>query len=586
MNFGNVFYQLKRYERAIQIYEYVREKRPDLALVQYNLGVSYFALKRWAEASERFESFIELEPDHAKGHYYAGASLARTGQVQLAITRLARATLLDPSDPWAPADLARLAFDLGDLATAEAYVKTALDRERDEPEILMLGGLVARVRGRYPEAVNRLERAVSLAPKRAPPRAELGYARILSGDLDGGIDDLEGARTLAPTSRRVLGWLPVARTHRAIRHLNAGEAGAAEGDLRRALEVQPAMTDAAWNLGLLFDSQGRNDDGIQMLQNAQRAHPGGEPNLHLLTAYLLVRAGRAAEAQGELRDARGATDTGLRWLVQGAVHGRFGEFDAAIAAFQRAAEQGIDTTVATGFARLDKAAAQLRDGRVLDALDELRRPATQVDPEQARIAAALTVVGLLRLDRDFAAIERLLPLVEAGGIPLGWGLERLTGDVGLLRGYVRYRRGDETGALAALESWRAEHPDDPRGHRLMAVLLTDLAERDHSARRFRRAEARARRAARLRPGDPLVRHNLACILYGMGNHEEASRLFAQLADDGSVPEATINLALYYDDVAGRSEEATPLYRRYLKSKGLASELARRRLARKERIFGE
>ncbi|MFT5430154.1 MAG: tetratricopeptide (TPR) repeat protein [Myxococcota bacterium] len=591
VNLGNVLYQLKRFDKAIEIYTYVHRKRPDLALVQYNLGSCYYALKKWQDAREHFEGFLKLEPNHAQGHYFAGSALANLGKVRLAISRLARATLLDPADPWAPFALARLALGLGDLSTAESYIQTALARKTDEVDILLAAGLISRARQRFPEAVGRLEHAVLLASTRADVRAELGFARILSGQLDAGIDDLEGARALKPSSRRVLGWLPVARTRRAIRHLTAGRLAEAEADLKRALEVAPTLIDAAWNLGLLYDGQDRADEAIPILRATQRALQAAdssarpEPNLQLLTAFLMVRVGKIDEAQSELADAKGAQDAGLRWLVQGVVHGRFGEYDAAIAAFERAAEQGLDAAAALGFARLDKAAALLAAGRIPDALNSLNALRPQLAPEQARLQAALTIVGLLQQDRDFVAIERLLPIIGGGKIPKGWGLERLGADLDLLSGYVKYRTGDEIGALAALESHTRVHPDDPRGRRLMAVLLGDLAERDHSARRFQRAQARAARAVEFSSDDGRLQHNLGCVLYAMGKHVEAAKIFKTLSTANNVPEATLNLALYYDDVANRGAEAVALYQTYVAGPGLATELARRRLARKERIFG-
>ena len=82
-----------------------------------------------------------------------------------------------------------------------------------------------------------------------------------------------------------------------------------------------------------------------------------------------------------------------------------------------------------------------------------------------------------------------------------------------------------------------------------------------------------------------LKHNLVCVRYSRGEHVEAFRVFTALHKDGGIPEATLNLGLYLDDVMGQSSRALSLYQNYLEHGGIASEVARRRIRRKERIFG-
>ena len=582
VNLGNVFYQLKDYAKAIDAYERVVQKQPDLALLHYNLGSSYYALGRFEEAARRFVAFVRLEPNHAAGHYYGGAALARLRRDEEAIPLLARATALDPKDPWAPYTLARIARRRGELGEAQTAVAQALSRQPDSERILLLAGVIARQRGDTSSAVRLLLRASTMAPRSALVRAELGYARVLAGLTDTGIDDLEAARTLDGKEPRVLLWLPVARTRRAVASLGAGETAAAEADLRRALEIQPGLGDAAYDLALLRDAQGDSKGGILVVQAALNRSPS-DPNLHLAAAWLLVRLGRADSAQGELQRAQGAADAGLRWLVQAAVHGAFGEFDAAIAAFKEAKDRGVDAGPAVAMARLDRAASLLGRGQAAAAASELRRMGGQLDPPEARVRAALLALALLTLDSGHAEAPELLAAVASGPAPQGWGIEAIHRDADLLSGYVRYRLGQGERALEALERHVAAEPDDRVGRRLLAVVLADLAERDHAARRYAAAAKKAERALGLTDEDSRLRHNLACIRYGQGEHAEAAATFRALLD--GVPEARLNLALYLDDVAGRGSEALAHYRRYVAANGLAAEVARRRIERKERIFG-
>ena len=583
VNLGTVFHRLGEYEKAVDVLEKVRDKRPDLALVHHNLGGCYFKLEAFGDAADSYLTFLELEPDHASAHYYAGVSMHRLGRDEEAVPLLVRASALEPTDPWAPYAMAEIALSRGDLTTARTFADAARKRKGDSARILLLSGVVARRQTDYPVAIQTLGAAVKLDPANAPTRAELGFARILAGATDAGIDDLEAARTLDPKEPRVQSWLPVARTRRAVARASAGDSEGAQADLRRALEIRPTLADAAWNLALLQDFVGEPKAGLRTIQAALTFSPA-DPNLHLAAAFLLLRLGQPEVAQGELQRASGAADVGMRLLTEGGIHGAFREYDAAIAAFKRAAELGIDPGQALTHALFDRAAALLSKGEAARAVVELEKLPQQLAPVEARVRAGLMAIGKLTLDQDHRGVLRLMGLLAAGRVPRGWGLRRLQADKELVYGYLRYRLGESQKATTHLESHVKRFVDDVRGRRVLAVVLAEAAERDHSGRRYAEAAEKAARAAELDPVDPLFRHNLAVVWYTRGEHRRAAEVFRRLR--GSIPEATLNLALYLDDVERKGPEALEAYREYVRSGRPAAELARRRIARKERIGGK
>jgi tetratricopeptide (TPR) repeat protein len=492
--------------------------------------------------------------------------------------------MLDMQDARAPYLIGRTALESGDLSTATIFAQTALERKPNEERILLLAGIIARHRGDYASAIRLLSQAVAINARAAEARAQLGYARILAGSLDGGIEDLESARALMPQEPHVIAWLPVARTRRAVQRIYSGEIELAESDLRRSLEVQPALIEATWNLALLRDTQGDTPGGIQIVQRAIHATPTNA-NLHLLAAYLLVRQGDMIPAQAALERATGTDSVGLRWLVQGAIHGHFGEYDAAISSFEQARSNGADPGPALALARLDRAAALIRRGRIERALSELRTLGPNLGPNEARVQAGLLSAAMLAQDTGFDELPRLIAVLVAGPAPAGWALDRLYRDADLILGYAQYRQGNERTALEHLERHYANNNNDARVAPLLSTLLIDLAERDHHARRYASAELRLNRAIALTPDNPRAVHNLACVQYNRGNREEAATRFQALREGSHIAEATLNLGLYIDEVKNRGTEAMDLYREYLSLGGIAREVARRRIERKERIFG-
>lgn len=584
VNLGNVFYQLKRYSQAIELFEQVVQKNPDLALVHFNLGSSYYALEKWAPAHASFAAFLELEPENARGHFFCGTSLAKLDRYEPAITHLARATVLDTRDPRAPFAIATLALARKDLITADSFAQTALKRAPDGAAYLHLSGVIARRRKDYARAIENLSAGTRVSPRDAVIRAELGYARILAGSLTEGIDDLEAARTLTPHEERVVAWLPVARTQQAVRQAMAGDLKRAESNLRRALEIAPTLTDAAWNLALLLDVMERTEDGLKVLQTAL-VHSSKDPNLHLAAAYLLVRLGRINAAQESLKGSVGAADVGMRYLLQGALHGRAGEYQAAAAAFRQAQANGTEPGRALALARLDSAAELIGRGETARAITRLEAMGPRLMPAEARIRAGLMVAALLPHDAQLKAVGEHLAVLEAGPVAAGWGLETLKKDAALLRGYVAYRLGREEEAQKQLSAHLQANPDNLRTRRLLAVVLTDRAEHAHSARAYAKAETLVLRARELAPADAHMAHNQACVLYSRGDHERAAAVFQQQHHTGAIAEAGLNLGLYLDDVKHRQNESMALYREYIQREGIASSIARKRVERKERIFG-
>ena len=584
VNYGNVFFRKKEYRTAITIYERVLTKRTDIALVYFNLGSSHFSLSEWARSVQYFERSVELQPKRASGHYYLGVALVKQDKRSEAIPHLERASALDVKDPWPPVVLTEIAIHQQRLAQATDYAKVALDRAPKNGRVLLLNGVVARIRKQYARALEMLDRAITFSPRNAAAYAERGYVRHQMGHVDEAISDLETARTFNAREKRVRAWLPVALTLRAVSLLRAGDTKGAERQLRRALEIRPSLMEAAWNLALLHDRSGELAAAQRVVRSALQ-HQSKQSDLHLISAYLHVRNREYELAQTALRKTVNATDVGLRWLVQGAVHGHFHEYDAAIAALQQARVHGIEVGDALTMARLDRAVNLLRRKRTQAALVELQRMKSETRSAYEHIRVSLLAYAHLVADHGYGTALNLLKSITRHSAANRWGVESFLADVQLLIGYVRYRLGNERDAVPALKRHLSKKPRDAMARRLMAVTLDSLAERDHAARRFSTAGVREREAAKYAPNDARIRHNVACIQYGRGEYKEAASVFRSLQNHATVPEAPLNLALFLDDIAGKGAEAVALYRRYIESEGTAREIARRRLKRKERILG-
>jgi tetratricopeptide (TPR) repeat protein len=276
----------------------------------------------------------------------------------------------------------------------------------------------------------------------------------------------------------------------------------------------------------------------------------------------------------------------MRWLVQGAIHAMFAEYDAAVSAFGDAKKRGLEPRGALFTTRLSHAAHLITNAHYRAATNLLKQLRAPLNHPHRAVRDALLALTYLNLQTRFERIPALLERVRKSAPSNDWGLALFRRDIALISGYTHYRLGNDQLAQQQLEIHRKKAPTDVRGKRLLAQVLEQLAERDYVAHRFASAAHRIRRALALTPGSKRLIHNLACVRYSRGEHVEASRVFAKLHAEGAVAEATLNLALYMDDVMGLSGRASSLYKNYLKQGGIASEVARRRIRRKERIFGK
>ena len=109
---------------------------------------------------------------------------------------------------------------------------------------------------------------------------------------------------------------------------------------QRAIQIAPDYLFALNDLGVQYTRLGRYDDAIAVLRRAVAKAPKSFPP-HLNLAIALLGAERVQDASGEVTTALGLDPVAIDGLyLSGVVARRLGNADAAIAAFQRAFEQG------------------------------------------------------------------------------------------------------------------------------------------------------------------------------------------------------------------------------------------------------
>ena len=207
----------------------------DTVFARINLGVAIVELGRPEEALGQYEAALRLEPDNVHAHHNLGAVLGAVGRIEEGIEHVRRAVALDPGNAALRVTLGTLLLKAGRPADAEQVLQAALDA--DSKSSVTLGGMAALrlEQGRLEDARDLAAAATAQNP--FDPRAWylLGTATARLGDPAGG-----------------------------------------EVALRRAIALQPGISDAGYNLALAILSQGRTVEARALLDELHLRHPEDE----------------------------------------------------------------------------------------------------------------------------------------------------------------------------------------------------------------------------------------------------------------------------------------------------------------------
>jgi tetratricopeptide (TPR) repeat protein len=302
-----------------------------------------------------------------------------------------------------------------------------------------------------------------------------------------------------------------------LSHLDLGDFATAEDRFRRAIELEPLNQDALYNLAVLYSYTGRVDEAIAGYERLAAQKPE-YPEVYLNWGIELVRAGRLSEARDAVE---------LALSIDG-------EFEAALQ-LRDAVGRGLETGGEAGVLEAQRLVDPLAIGGTLQLArryvergeirkaTELYREVAQKSPESVPALNGLGY-GLLKAgqyEEAAAAYRRILELQpeNADGCNALAFIFAVTGD-SLERaealaekaleleptfsaywydtlGWVRYRRGNHEGALAALRRSEADlPPDDPSTraenfYHIGAVLMA-LGRDDEAAEYLTRSIRRAK----------------------------------------------------------------------------------------------
>lgn len=97
LNLGLGYFNLRRYEEAIEPLKKVIEMKSDTPSVQRYLGEAYLELGRLPEATEMFRRSIRLKPDQGETRYLLGVVCLKQGDLKCAEEQYKELKKIDPA---------------------------------------------------------------------------------------------------------------------------------------------------------------------------------------------------------------------------------------------------------------------------------------------------------------------------------------------------------------------------------------------------------------------------------------------------------------------------------------------------------
>jgi tetratricopeptide (TPR) repeat protein len=403
----------------------------------------------------------------------------------------------------------------GQLSEALQLYQRIVQADAAHAEAHYLLGAACHGLGRASEAIASLARAVRLRPDYADAHNYLGAVLTEQGALDEALASFQRALLLRPGSSEISKNVQIVL---AAKDNSLGNALAAEGKAseaafcyRRALERQPDLAEAHYNLGALLEKQGALEEAVTSYRRAIELKPDfAEAHYNL---------GGLREKQGSLAE--------------------------AVACYRRAVE------LKPGFAEAhNNLALVLRAQNQLDDAAACFRRALELKPDfaEAHNNLALVLTEQNQFDLAAACCRRALELKP--------DFAQAHNNLGL----VLHEQNRLEEAAACYRRALELKPDFAQAHNNLGLVLRDQNQLEEAAACFRRA-------LELKPDFAQAHKNLALVLQEQNLLEEATACYRRaLALKPDFAEAHYNQGLTWL-LMGRFAEGWSGYEWRWKRKG-------------------
>jgi len=288
-----------RYSDAEGAFEKLAALEPDIAEIHANLGLIYFQERKFEKAVPALRKALKLKPNLAKTDCLLAMSLSELGQYREATPGLEKC-FHRSSDPETKRMCGlHLERSYTGLQQHGKAVEVALELDKlypNDPEVLYHSG---RLYGNF--AYLTMERLSKVAPNSSWRHQAMAEAYESQGNAIA-IDEYREVLKLEPQRSGIhyrLGRALLARSQQAN---SAEDAAEALKEFQKELELDPSNANAAYEIGEAYRKVGQLEEAQKFFEMALQHYPDFE-EAHLGLAAVLITVQKPGEALPHLQKA-------------------------------------------------------------------------------------------------------------------------------------------------------------------------------------------------------------------------------------------------------------------------------------------
>jgi serine/threonine protein kinase/tetratricopeptide (TPR) repeat protein len=272
---GNIYTQLKQWDKAVAEYSKVIELRPDHPAAFAGRAIAYDALKQRDKAIADYTQAIELDPKNVGAWTNRAFAYSQLKQYDKALADYSKAIELEPKLVWGWTNRAWAYRALGQLDKALADLTKAIELDPKNSLALRGRALTYSNLNQYDKAIGDLIKAIELDPKDALPLNNLAWLLATCPetkfrDTTRAVASAKKAVELKPKDGDHWNTLGVAQ-------YRAGDWKAAIATLEKSMELRKGgdsfdwffLAMARWQLGDKKDARKWYDQAVQWMEKNQ-----------------------------------------------------------------------------------------------------------------------------------------------------------------------------------------------------------------------------------------------------------------------------------------------------------------------------
>lgn len=258
-NLGAICSRREQFRDAVDFYQKALKADPKLTSIHFNLAVALGRLSEYGAAADHLRIFLNAQPREPRARQLLGLCLTELGDFRGALPELEASYQLNPRDASILYSLAYATARAGNTDRAADLLQRS---EADPAQSKLIEGLIEYRRGRFTEAKALFEGVLALKPDSVPALTALGRLELLNHN------DADAIRLL-----------------------------------EQALRGNPADAESTYQLGVLYDRNGRTDEGVKQLRRAITLR-ANYPDPHYHLGRIAMERKNYAAALAELELAR------------------------------------------------------------------------------------------------------------------------------------------------------------------------------------------------------------------------------------------------------------------------------------------